>query len=211
MLGFISTIGNLITGAINDVKNWILRLIQAVYSFIGQEIDALGSELDSLWNEAVGLYHSVEQFAIGVYDTLSNAITTAYHDILQWAQNAINDVVSFVKSALQVINDAIDDIYHKILQVYDDIESWVMTHIWDPLYNFAMTAIHWIENEGTYLYDLVTHPEKLVALLAKYIWDAWLEIFKDAVQPIARWLLHTMLGLAGDLADVLETLLTALL
>lgn len=211
MLSFIAGIGNAITGAINDVKNWILRLIQAVYSFIDGEIDALGREILDVYNEAIALGRSVEQYAVSIYTVLSSVITTGLHDVISWASNALNTLSSIVNAAIHDIEAGLDDVRNRILQAYHDIESWVMQNIWDPLWNFITTAIHWIENEGAFVYDLLTHPDKLVKLIASYIWQEWLTLLKTYAAPIGRWLLHSMIGLAGDLIDVFETIIAALL
>lgn len=209
MLNFLSQVVHLITGAINDVKNWIIRIIQAVYSFIASEFDALSRELVNVWDKLYAFIASVEQFAVSVYDTVSNAIVKVYHDILQWASDAINFVYTYVKDLYQLVVGWIDEIRSALVKLWDDIVGWVIKEIWDPLYNFVSGAIHWIEHEGSYIWNLITHPELLAKLLGHYLWVSWLGLIRYYGKPIGRWLMHGMFSLSGELADLLETFITS--
>ena len=209
MLNWLASVVNLITGAIDDIKKWIVRIIQTIYSYFNGLIDALGRELVNVWNELYAFITQVEHWAIVTFSTLSNAITTGFHDIISWASAAITDVKNWALDAYHYILNLIDDIYHRLLALWDAIVKWVMQNIWNPLYNLVSGAIHWIENEGAYIWNLITHPDLIVKLLGHYLWISWLDLIKFYGKPIGRWLMHSMLGLAGELADVVETFIAS--
>lgn len=207
----ISFLSNLITGSINDVKNWILKIIQAVYSFINRQISNLEHDFTVAWNELDAFIKSVEQFAVNVFNTLYVYVRSALSTLSSWLAQELGTIRNDINGIIHTVTSWVDDLRNDIVNGINTVVKWVTSHIYDPLYNLITGAVHWIEHEGAYIYDLITHPEKLVALLAKYIWSSYIDLLKKYGKPIARWLLHSMLGLANEFADVLETIFTALI
>jgi phage-related protein len=211
MLDFLAQVANLITGDIKAVKNWILSIIQAVYSFIDREISAIGTEVHDVWSQLYGFITTVEHYVISVYNYVVNGLNIVYHDITSWVSGELAALGNWITGVVHDILAGLDYVKNAIVKAYDDIEHWVMQHIWDPLWAAITQAWNWITHEGAFIYGLVTHPERLAALLGHYLWSSYLGLIKRYAKPIAHWLLHTMLSLAGDVADVLETIITALI
>lgn len=207
----ISYLSGLITGSINDVKNWILKIIQAVYSFISRQISNLEHDFTVAWNELDAFITSVKNFAVSVYQTLYVYIRSELSTLSSWLASVIGDIRNDINGIIHTVTGWVDTLAKTIASGLSDVVKWVTSHIYDPLYNLITGAVHWIEHEGAFIYDLVTHPDKLAALLGKYLWSSYLDLLKKYGKPIARWLLHSMLGLANEFADVLESILTALL
>jgi phage-related protein len=211
MFDLIARISSIITGDINAVKNWIIKLIQSVYSFISRELDLLGHDISNVWNDLYGFILTVEHFALNTYNTLYGYVVNGLKSVISWAGNEINKLASWVHTAYETVVGWIDDVRKEIDALSSALVKWVLQHIWDPLYNFVAQALHWIEHEGAYIYDLITHPDKLVTLLGHYLWISWLGLTKAHAKPIAHWFLHTMLSIAGEFADVLETIIAAMM
>lgn len=211
MLSLISDIYKFITGSITDVKNWILRIIQAVYSFITRQIDALAREVVGVWNELYGFILTVQRYAIDAYDAFLLWIQVTWRSTLQWFSNAYNTLNRYIDDAILWLDKRLAEIVTALRSYIDNTIRWIQKNILDPLIGSVGNIIAWLQRYGMFMYYLLTHPDALASLIGRYLWSAWLDLLKRNAQPIASWLLHAMLGVAGTFADVLETIITAML
>jgi hypothetical protein len=92
-----------------------------------------------------------------------------------------------------------------------DVIQWVINNIWHPLYNFIQSAINWIEKYGLFVYDVITHPEKLLAILGHYLLLAWLDILRRWATPIVRFIVHQLRRFEPDLISILEDVIHKML
>ncbi|MGH9436815.1 MAG: hypothetical protein ACRD22_02730 [Terriglobia bacterium] len=210
MLGFISRIYHDIIGDIHAVTAWVLRIIQAVYSYVDNLFRIAERYALDVWRALDAFARSVDRYVADVYRTLKGAILIVYHDIIRWATSAFNELRNAFDYLDRTLAKTIDFFTKWITRIYHDITSWVVRDIWDPLYRSVSGALNWIANEGAYIYDLITHPEKLVKLLGSYLWSAWLDLLRGYARPVARWLMHAMMGLAHELTDLIERILAAM-
>lgn len=211
MLNFINNLYHTIVNDIKSVWNWILKTISAVYSFIDREFQVVERYATDIYNFLDGLFHTAWNFIVQVYNYAKSIVDVVIRDLISWVTRIWNDVFSFAKGVYEQLVQWVDFLKHLIASLIDDVRKWIINDIWNPLFAAIKTALDWITHEGAMMFDLLTHPNKLVALLGHYLWVAWLDLIKVAAKPIARWLLHTMMGMAGEVADVIETIIASLI
>lgn len=211
MINWILNLWRSITGDIRNVVKWITHAIAAVYSFIDRLVGELGKEISFVWHASEALYRTVWNFVTSVYNLARMIIDVLLRDLTSWITGLWNDVFSYAKSVYQELVGWADFLRNLIYSVGRDIEQWVIRDIWHPLYGDISRSIHWITHEGAYVYNLLTHPEVLAKLLAKWLWAEYLILLRRYGKVIGHWLLHSMPGLAGSLLDILETILSGIL
>lgn len=211
MLSWISDIYKFIIGSIDDVKNWILRIIQAVYSFITRQIDALALEIVGVWNELYGFILTVQRYAIDAYNAFLLWVQITWRETVQWFGNALNTLNRYINDVLLYLDTRLAEVINLLRGYIDSTIRWIQKNVLDPLIGAVGNLIAWIQRYGMFMYYLLTHPDALASLIGRYLWSAWLDLLKRNSKPIASWLLHSMLGVAGVFADVLETIIAAML
>lgn len=211
MLGLINRILHDLSSGITAIEKWALKLIYAVYSFVNKLFAELRKAVDNVWTALTNFAKAILKFASQVYTYAKWIVTKLVPSVIHWAEKELlsvaHDIADLGKWAVGWIDRLIKDIASAI----KNITNWVIKNIFDPLKTDFLTAWHWITHEGAMIYDLITHPEKLAALLAGYIWDSWLGLFKKYGPQIARWLMRNLPNEAGMIVDAVEKFISNLL
>lgn len=211
MLHWLSDIGHFITGSISVVKDWLIRIIQSVYSFLDATLRHLESELVTSWNELNGFIGAVERFARSAYDALTIYVRVMWKETLSWVTSALDDIRTYLDRTVSWITHEITRLSAETLALIDDLKTWIVKNIIDPLISDVSAILNWLETYGSLVTTFLTHPDILAAWLARYLWRSYFELIRKHSVPIGRWIIHSMIGVAGDVADVLETIMTSLL
>lgn len=211
MLGIINRIIKDFSHLITGVEKWALKLIHAVYSFVNKLFAELRKSVNSVYQSLVHFARSITKYASQVY-TFARWIVEKYvPSVIRWADQELHALLNDINSVLHYAETWIVRLANDIVSAVRNVTSWVIDHVYRPLLNDVTTVWHWITHEGAFIYDLITHPEKLAALLASYLWGSWLGLFKSHGKQIARWLLKGMPNMVGELTDALETFISNLL
>lgn len=211
MINWILGIWRQITGDINSVIRWITSTIAAVYSFISREFDAAYHAALDAWNFADSLFKQAWAYIVSVYNFARSIVDVIIHNVIVWVQRIWNDLYNYAHGVYETLVSWVDFLRHAIAVGLDDLRSWVINDVWNPLFNGLRDAINWITHEGAFVYYLLTHPDKLAALLGRYLWSAYLSLLKTFGKVIGQWLLHSMRDLAGPFFDILETILSGII
>lgn len=211
MLGWLQSIWDYVTGSLNDVRNWILSIISAVYSYIGRVINALEGFTQWVYNASIGLFWQAWNFASSVYTFAAWIVTHAIPDVVSWAWRELLRLGRAISDAWSWIISRLDWLVRYVESLVGDAVSWIIHNIWDPLWNHVQGIWKWIWREGAYMLYLLTHPDKLVTVLGGYLWRSWLDLLRRYSGPIGRFMARQMLGATRDIANVLELIISAML
>lgn len=211
MINWILSIWHQITGDINNVIRWITSTIAAVYSFVNRLFDAAWHAALDAWNYADSLFHQAWAYIAQVYHYAVAIVDVVIHNVIVWVTRIWNDLYSYAHSVYETLVSWADFLRHAIAVGLDDLRSWIINDVWNPLFTSLKDAWNWIAHEGAFVYYLLTHPDKLAALLGRYLWTAYIGLLKTYGKVIGQWLLHSMRGLAGPFFDILEMILSGIL
>jgi len=211
MLSLLKSIWNLFTGGVADIWHHVISLISAVWSYADRIYNVLAHDVTTVYDSLIHFAKSVDKWVTHTVDWLRGLIQQVYHDIVSWAVRQLNNLRNFAVSAYRWTVRELDKLASSISATAHAITSWVIQHIWQPLDNAITGAIHWIEHEGAFAYDLVTHPDKLAALLAAYLFRFWLALLRQWAVPITRFVLHQSRALVPDFVSILEDVITKVL
>lgn len=211
MSQIIQSILNFVTGSIGDVKRWITTLIAPVYDFIHRQIQAIENSISIVYNDLINWIHTAGNYLDQLFAYIGKIANQIIPDLANWARDALNDLKNGINDLGNWVTNQLNNLINLIKRVSSDITQWVIKNIWNPLKNDIDGALHWIGHEGAFVYDLVTHPDKLVKLIGSYLWQESLNLIKKYSGPIARWLLRSMLSESSAFADVLETIISHLI
>lgn len=211
MFGWLS---NLFSNPVSDIKaawHWITGAITAVYSYFSNLIDQLNNALN--WLDSV-----INRYVTDIYNAIQtawNAVQWVIHigipNVVSWAENELAKARNYAVGLYNWAVSELGRLENWALSQLDKLANWVLQNIWDPLWNWIQSAIRWIENEGAYAYFLLTHPDQLAILLAKYILSAWMDLASKYGRVFVRWLMSHMISDSKWFANLLENILSALL
>lgn len=211
MLNWLKGVLHWTVSGVEDLWNKIVSVIQAVYSYIDAWVNQIVSDFSWLWNTFAGWINTIESWVSQVESYILGYIGTMYNDISSWVSRLIDDVYAYIGRGLQWLTDWVNRIVGYFTAWLNSLANWVITNIWDPLYNSITGIIRWIENEGAWVFYMITHPDQLAILLGKYILGAWVSLGRKYAGVTARWLLHGMMAAADDIAGIIEDFIAGIL
>jgi phage-related protein len=197
--------------ALDDVKNWVVGLFSAVYSYFDGWINWLGNYISDVWSQVVQGYNILARGIGDLYNTVASWVRKTYSDIQGWVVQIWHDLYSYIQDVWQWTTRLIDYLKSWVESLLGNLANWVIKNIWDPLYNSISGLARWITTEGAYVYNLVTHPELLAALIGQYVLGAWLSLGRRYAGVFAKWMIHTMISAAGEIGGILEDFIAAII
>lgn len=211
MLGIIQRILHDLAGAVTAVEKWVLKLIHAVYSYVNKLFHELRRAVTDVWKALIKFSRAIEKYAVRVYMFARWIVDKYVPSVIRWALREFNALLKDINYVLSYAEKWVARLYSDLLSAVDNITRWVIAHIWTPLFDAITQAWHWITHEGFFVWTVITHPELLMTIIGSYLWSNSLRLLKHYARPIARWLIHQMLSLQGEIADVLETIIANML
>lgn len=211
MLNLLKSAYNLFTKGLSAVYHWVLNAIAVVYTYVNKLFDELGKEVVSVAHSLTSFAHSVSVWVTQAIDNLIKDIESTGRSIISWATGLLNDLRNYAISVYQWAARTFDSIIKSIAAAVSYLEKWIIQDIYDPLYNFAKKLENWVLTEGAWLYDLVSHPDKLVAWIARYLLSAWLTIIKTWGVPVAKFIMSQWKKFEPDLVSILEDIISKVL
>lgn len=211
MLEWLQNIADSVFSGLNSLRDWIIRAIAAVYSYISARVGALAGEFYSFTYWVGQTIDGVAAFARQVRDYAVYIGEHVIHDILDWAYRSFADLRDFINWVLQELRIGIDNLVHTIQAVEFTIVHWVIANVYQPIKDFIDGVVRWFTDNINNILKYFLHPELLVQLVAEWLWREWLNLLRQYSRPVAKWLLGNMIGLAVLSANVIEDILTAII
>lgn len=211
MLGLIKRILHDLTSAVSTIDHWVLGLIRAVYDYVNSLFIQLRMAVNAVHTALVAFERAIGAFANRVYTFAEWISLHLIPEIVQWARGELRKLGVAIDGALHWVEKWIARILNDIASAVRSITSWIIAHIWNPLFHGISIAWHWITHEGYFVYHLLTHPDLAAKWLARYLWASWLGLLRRYSRDITRWLLASMPHMAGDIVTLLEDFIANLL
>lgn len=204
-------IAGFFSGAGSTVGRLISDAIQAVFDFLIRIIDAVGGAWDWMGNGVEWFTRQLEHWAGAVFDTLAhilgtvipNAISKAFHDATRWAAHAIDWLH---KHVIRPIDRFLHDVWRWIQRRVHDIERFA-NHTWREL----SKILDWFWRAARHAVDLVLHPGRLLVWLLEAVTVTFLWAALHVLIPIAAAVLRNSRQLAAHVLPDLEALIADLL
>lgn len=211
MFGWLRSLWNWTIGGIDDLWNKFVSIIQAVYSYVDAWINQLVNDFSFLWNTFTGWINTLERWVGEIETFILNYAYTLYNDVTSWVGRIWNDLWNYIDNGLKWLSSWVDNVVGYFTSWIDRLTNWVISNIWNPLYNAISGALRWIGHEGAWVFYIITHPDQLALLLARYLLGAWVSLGRRYAGAFARWVIHGMIAAAGDVAGILEDFIAGIL
>lgn len=209
--------------------DWIRSVFNDIYNYIGRWASSLLNAIGSVWSFAQWIYNTLWGYISSVSNWAYNEAQSLWgfvNSVYNYARWLLDVVISGVRDfAVWVYHSAINlamDIYHwavgqvewlknLVTSLVDSAIRWVIQNIWNPLFADIRSAWNWIWNAGAWMWDVLTHPEKLAKILAVWAFREVPPLIIRFARPLGRWFTHTMLSMANEAYDVIEAIIAAII
>lgn len=196
---------------VNAAYRYVVGLIQTVINWVTGIWNNLTAGLVQLYRDVLALYQALKDYVVTNYNILKSFAVIGLTEVRNWATRAFDDVWSYLQYLYNLTGTIVTNVLAQVRRWINDVEVWAINNIWVPIMNYVNGILDQLNAVRATLYGFISHPETIVAMLGGYLWGSWLTLLKKYATPIARWLMHTMMGMAHELADVLETIIAAML
>jgi hypothetical protein len=193
------------------VYDFVYRIISTIMGWLTGIITAIWATLYTIAAQIANMLTQFVDFVASVAWTVAMSILHAVQQVEAWVGQLISNIWGYIWGMLSWISSAIAWLELKIYQVFQDMIKWVYDNvihpIWDALNEFRIWATHWILVIGMY----INHPELLIDLIGATLWRLWTQYVVRYGSALARWMLRSMMGMAGEIFDLLEHILTSII
>jgi hypothetical protein len=208
-MGILTTILNTLK-SIQAFITTIPRAISAIYSWTITGLDDLANDITKL-EDYIYTQISVDlNYAYSLYILVTNWAVNELDQVYAWAGAQIQSALDWASKQFGVVIGYIDGLEQWAQDQITGLIQWVITNIWDPIWNSINSILNWINTYGAFMLNLLTHPDQLAAFLGKWILSAWVGLGKQYALPFFRWFLANAISLAPDIAGVLEDIVSSL-
>lgn len=198
-------------GSIKQLYQWILGIIGQVYDYINGWVQWLETAINQAFAYAYNLAVSIEQWGNSMFNNIVGWVNSIGANIMRWASGLINQVVQLAREAWDFGHWVYSYLYNLVSGWINDVYRWVLQNIWQPLYNLATGIYRDLTAWVNYILQFIQHPELLANLIGTYLLKEWLSLVKRFAVPLARWWMRTMMSLAGEFYDIIETIISQVL
>lgn len=211
MIGWVSGLLGWAIGGLDDLWKKAVAVFTAIVNWttglINQAYDDINAVSQWAWNNI----QIVEKWAASMYTAITSWATSIFQSIVAWTSNLIDDIYKTITAIETWVGSWIDKIYSDVTGWIGQLEKWVISNIWDPLYNTLAGIYRWVTTYGYWMFYLLSHPDALATLLGQYLLAAWMGLSRKFAGPLGRWMLHSLLSMSNDIAGALEDFIAGIL
>lgn len=210
MLNWLKGLYNGAGGVLSSVEKWIVGALNTVYSYFDNLISQLWTGLQRLANALNNYVYKLEQSLYSLYTLAQWIITKGIPQLANWALNELGRLRDYARS---IYDWAVKQLAYLEAWAQGELNrllQWVLRNVWDPLWSAITNVIKWIEHEGAFVYYLLTHPDKLAAVLAQYVLSQVMNLGRRFARPFIKWLMHNMVNEIPSVSSIIEDIIASL-
>jgi ABC-type proline/glycine betaine transport system permease subunit len=211
MLGLLKQAWNYFTSGLATVYHWVLNAIAAVYSYVNKLFDSLSRYAINVYRELETFAHAVNVWVTKEVSWIIAFIKSEANAIVHWTLNIYDDLRSYAEAVYRWAVKYFDYVINWVTANLAKFIKWIVQDVWTPLYNYFQSLFAWIDKYGSWLWDVVSNPEKLVAWIARYLLSAWLTILKTWSGAIVKWIIQQSYRFLPDIVSLLEDIISKVL
>lgn len=210
MPGWLRDIVNFFGGGLAAIWHAFLNVINAVYQL-------LSGDIGNVLRYANALAAALRSLSTA----FSDFVTFYYAPFVRWTEQTFNAQAKRESDDYNRLVAFINALSHRATQdvtivqegVQSDIAAlirWILSAIFGPLSREIAQALGWIAKEGAYVFDLLTHLEKLADLIIAFLWSGWLLLFKKYAKQLVAFVLHNWRAWLPGVLPVIEDIIASL-
>lgn len=208
---WLSAAGNALSGLTQKAVDWVNSLIASVMSWVTDAINAIWKSIQGVWDDVTHVWNTlvgvINRIVVDVWNGIYNLSTS----IGRWVLGLVNDLWKYANWLFSWTLQQLDLLTKLAWEWVSDVYTWVRNEIWDPLVRLYNDVKAWAVQMFNQVWQYIEHPELLVNLIGAFLLKVWLEYAAKYGVMLARWLVKNMMGAAGEVFDLLETVISSII
>ena len=213
MSGFTSWLSGLFRHAVrglDDVKKLVEQGINGVWHSFVSVVSPVKTAWGDMVKASLVVGRLLGQIPDDVWRLGSYVVHKALPDVVKWATGELEKVGrKIIAEAAALYKWAAKEI-DRLARDLGSLKSWVENTVLKPLLAKVEAAAAWVDGQGARLWDMVSHPEKLAALLAAPLVAALLALLKASAGTVGKWFAASILTAMIAAADWVESVFAAI-
>lgn len=211
MLNWLASLINRVSGANQQLWNNVIAVIQAVTNWLASWITQVETYAGNIATFTNNVYAALFRFVLSEYNPFKSWVQQQLFNIMVREHQDYSQIGNDI-AALQARTDQrITVVQQTVSNGLSGLLQWIIQHVFDPLFGDVTQALDWIAREGTFLFDLITHADKLLLYLLKFLAGEWQVLGEQYGKIVVRWLMNNSRALAPAIAIVLEDIIASIL
>lgn len=211
MLEWLQNIANTVFSGLNSLRDWTMRAIAAVYSYISARVTSVIQDINNLAHYINVYIGAVEKYIGDVYNYAVYTVEQIIPNITHWVQAQLVNLGNFVRSIYDNLAARIEFVLKLAEAFTESVRDWIIKEIIQPIKDFVGGLYAWVTENIGKLLNYFAHPELIAQLIGGWLWRSWLSLLHQYGRPVARWLFAHMLSMAVEAASLIEEMITALI
>jgi hypothetical protein len=207
-------------GIINKILstlNTLWALVQAIPTAINALewqvvgwINSVINDIDAAYQYSYSLAEEDINYAVGLFNALDVWATNLYNGVITWASDELTSLWNWVQSFYAAFKIAVSDLYSYIDGTINAFLQYIYQQYIAPLINGLAYALSWLSTYGSYILNLLTHPDQLAEFVGRYILGAWMSLGRKFALPFFKWFYSSAISLVPDFTDMFEELISSM-
>lgn len=199
---------NKVTRAVYD---FVYRIVSYVVDWFSIGIYAIWTVLYTIGAQVASIFVRFAELVANIAVTIATTVAHVVAEITKWVGGLIANVWGYVTGFFAWITARVVWLEAKIAQVFQDIIKWVYDNFIRPIWDKITDTISWVTGWINRIWMYIEHPELLVELIGGVLMRLWTQYVLRFGSAFARWLVRSMMGMAGEIFDLLERILDSVL
>lgn len=210
MLGYLRGLLNFFTGGVRDLWNSVVSLVASVYSSLHDDDAAIIGYAQAIASGLWRLGLSYGQFTQNDYPRFVKWVEGWISTLLQREQQDYNQLIADINTLAHRTTQNVTIVQQQEQSDILGLIKWIISAIFDPLRSLISGALSWITNEGAWLFDLLTHLEKLADLIMAFLWDGWFLLFRKYLKQVVVFIFRNWKSWIPAILPVIEDIIVSI-
>jgi len=205
---YIDFYSSLVGAAIRNAIRWAVHGLAGIVHTLF--VHVAGAEL-RIFDGANWILRHTAGFANSVVAWIRQIVTVDIPALWHYAISNVRQLLRDISAAANWLLGKIETLARVARRWVDDAVSWIVTHVYDPLKAYADTIWRDLLKWGYFAWKLLNDPPRLAAILLNALIAAAEAAFWTIAPPAGRFALGLVLHNARRFAQLLETILAAVI
>lgn len=212
MFGWIESVIDSFANSVSDaIRAFVKFVIRGFYGYLHGLFSLAWDAWSFYWQMANILARGMSALANGLYSFGYRVIHGWIPWLIDQITGFYHAAINFGESILQSLSHYISDVLNWAQQAINDVIRWVTDNVYNPLAHFISTALDWISKEGNTLWYYLTHPDKLAELLFDYLIALLESLAWDVGARLGKFFLSLVVRNIVQFATLIENVIDAIL
>lgn len=209
MPGWLQSLLNFFGGGLQLIWNTILNVISVVYNNLAGTSNAIVAYCNALAADIRQLSAEFSRFVGQNYNTFVRWVDAEFAAFSEREARDFAQLVGDINTLAHRTTQNITVVQQQESSALAALIKWIISTIFGPLSDLIGRALNWIENEGAWLYSLLTDLEKLADLIMVFLWSGWLVLFRKFAPAIVSYILKNWKSIMPGIMSVLEDIISS--